>query len=67
MPGSDYARLAGQLAASGVMPQTPCIVVSKVATPQEQSLHTTLGELAHAAALPAPCVILVGAALGNSS
>lgn len=64
MPGPDYARLAAQLAESGVAAQTPCIVVSNVATAKERSLHTTLHELARVAALPAPCVVLVGAALG---
>ena len=64
MPGSNYARLAAQIAESGFGPQTPCIVVSNVATPKEQALRTSLGELAHTSPLPAPCVVLVGNALG---
>jgi uroporphyrin-III C-methyltransferase len=65
MPGSDYARLAAQLMRSGIKQQTPSVVVSNVATEREQFLYTTMQELAHTHPLPAPCVILVGAALAN--
>jgi uroporphyrin-III C-methyltransferase len=64
MPGPDYEHLAGQITQSGFKPQTPCIIVSNVATPQEQTLRTTVNKLAQMSALPAPCVILVGSALG---
>lgn len=67
MPGSDYARLAEQLADAGVAPKTPCIVVSNVGTPREQSIPTKLQDLAKAAPLPAPCVVLVGVALRKSA
>jgi uroporphyrin-III C-methyltransferase len=63
MPGSDYARLSAQITESGFGSQTPCIVVSNVATSKEQALHTNVIGLAQASPLPAPCVILVGAAL----
>ncbi|HLH36808.1 MAG TPA: uroporphyrinogen-III C-methyltransferase [Alloacidobacterium sp.] len=63
MPGPDYAHLAEQITGSGFKPQTPCIIVSSVATPQEQTLRTTVSKLAQTSALPAPCVILVGNAL----
>jgi uroporphyrin-III C-methyltransferase len=63
MPGSDYARLAAQITESGFSPQTPCDIVSNVATPQERRVCTRVDELAQIASLPAPCVILVGNAL----
>lgn len=63
MPGSDYARLAAQIAESGLGPETPCIIISNAATPKEQALPTTVDKLAETAPLPAPCVILVGNAL----
>lgn len=66
MPGSDYARLAAQIAESGFGPDTPCIIVSNVATSKEQSLSTTVGKLVQTEPLPAPCVILAGNALGIS-
>jgi uroporphyrin-III C-methyltransferase len=65
MPGSDYARIAAQLTESGFSPDTPCIVVSKVATSKEQALRISVGQLAQARPLPAPCVLLVGNALGS--
>lgn len=65
MPGPDYARLAAQVAESGFPQHTPCIVVSNVSTPRQQALHTILSDLPHATALPAPCIVLVGAALGR--
>ncbi|HYK36448.1 uroporphyrinogen-III C-methyltransferase [Alloacidobacterium sp.] len=67
MPGSDYAHLFTQITASGFGADTPCIVVSNVATPKEQSLHTTIGKLAQTAPLPPPCVILAGNALTENS
>ncbi len=63
MPGPDYGRLARQLAAAGVSPESPCIIVSGVSTPREQTLHTTVSNLAQTPTLPAPCVVLVGNAL----
>jgi uroporphyrin-III C-methyltransferase len=60
MPGSDYMRLAAQITESGFGPNTHCIVVSNVATPKEQTLHTSVSKLARTSPLPAPCVILVG-------
>jgi uroporphyrin-III C-methyltransferase len=63
MPGSDYARLAAQIRESGFGPETPCIIISNVATSKERSLHTKVNKLAEVSALPAPCVVLVGNAL----
>jgi uroporphyrin-III C-methyltransferase len=60
MPGSDYMRLAAQITESGFGPNTHCIVVSNVATPKEQALHTSVSKLARTSPLPAPCIILVG-------
>ena len=63
MPGSDYEHLSTQLTRSGFGPQTPCVIVSNVATPRESTQRTTVEGLPHTAVLPAPCVILVGNAL----
>jgi uroporphyrin-III C-methyltransferase len=65
MPGSDYARLAAQLTQSGFGSQTPCIIVSNVATPKERAVRISIGQLSQAKPLPAPCVILIGRALGS--
>ena len=63
MPGSNYLRLAEQIVGAGFSLQTPCVIVSNVATPQEQVVHLSVGGLAQTAPLPAPCVVLVGDAL----
>lgn len=63
MPGPDYARLAGQITKSGFGPQTPCVVVSNVATLKERVLRTSVSQLPRTPPLPAPSVILVGKAL----
>ena len=63
MPGSDYARLAAQILASGFGPDTPCVIVSNVSTAKEQTMSTSISHLAETPVLPAPCVILVGDAL----
>jgi uroporphyrin-III C-methyltransferase len=60
MPGSDYAQLAAQITESGFGPETSCIVISKVATPEEQALRTNVSKLGQMSALPAPSLILVG-------
>ncbi|WP_158752090.1 uroporphyrinogen-III C-methyltransferase [Acidobacterium sp. S8] len=63
MPGPDYIRLSSQIRRAGFKGQTPCAIVSSVATPQEQVVHTTVDRLARTSPLPAPCVVLVGDAL----
>ncbi len=54
MPGSDYPRLAAQLAESGFDEQTPCVIVSQVATAKEQSLRTSVGSWLKSNRCPRP-------------
>jgi uroporphyrin-III C-methyltransferase len=61
MPGHDYVRLQKQLLASGVDPETPCLLISRAMRPGE-SFHTTVvGKLSLAPRVYAPAVLLVGA------
>jgi len=60
MPGKDYARLARELLAAGFSADLPCLAVSKVSTPEQSDLRTTLGEFQTAAPLESPTVLLVG-------
>lgn len=60
MPGKDYARLARDLIAAGFSANLPCIAVSKVSTPQQSDIRTTLGEFQKHAPLESPTVLLVG-------
>jgi len=60
MPGYGYAALSERLIAAGLAAETPCAIVSEVATPGERVFRTTLGDLADAPQLPAPTLLFVG-------
>jgi uroporphyrin-III C-methyltransferase len=60
MPGYGYATMSERLEAAGLCKQTPCAIVSQVATPGERVFRTTLGELATAPQLPPPTLLFVG-------
>jgi uroporphyrin-III C-methyltransferase len=66
MPG-EYASVAGDLCSAGLRPSTPCAVVSKVSSPEEQRYQTTLGLLHRAPILPSPCVLIVGDTLATAA
>jgi uroporphyrin-III C-methyltransferase len=66
MPG-EYASVAGDLCRAGLSPSTPCAVVSKVSSPEEQRYQTTLGLLHRARILPSPCVLIVGDTLATAA
>jgi uroporphyrin-III C-methyltransferase len=59
MPG-DYEGIAENLGSAGLSKSTPCAIVSKVSTPDEQWYATTLEMLQDAPVLPSPCVLIVG-------
>jgi uroporphyrin-III C-methyltransferase len=52
--------MSERLIAAGLAAETPCAIVSQVATLGETVFRTTLGELAHAPQLPAPTLLFVG-------
>lgn len=60
MPGHDYDRIFAKLRSAGVAPDTPCVVVSKIAQPDQQVTFTDLRSLASHAALPSPSVLIIG-------
>lgn len=60
MPGHDYDRIVGELRRAGVAADTPCVVVSKIATPDQQVTWTDLRSLATHQALPSPSVLIIG-------
>lgn len=59
MPG-EYGGVAGDLRRAGLSGSTPCAIVSKASSSDEESYYTTLGLLDRAPILPAPCVLIVG-------
>lgn len=66
MPG-EYAGVAEDLCRAGLSTSTPCAVISKVSSPQEQRYQTTLGLLHRAPILPSPCVLIVGDTLATAA
>jgi uroporphyrin-III C-methyltransferase len=60
MPGQDYERLGSDLLGAGIVANTPCVVVSKISSADQQFLRTNVGSLGLVTALPAPAVIIVG-------
>lgn len=61
MPGADHEGLAARLCAEGLEPETPCLVVSRATTTEQQVRLASLASLADAPRYAAPVVIIVGA------
>ncbi|HMK20764.1 MAG TPA: hypothetical protein VK466_00430, partial [Terriglobales bacterium] len=51
---------------AGMRPETPCAVISRASTPEQQILRTTLSRLPQASGLPAPTLLVVGEVLRNA-
>jgi len=64
MPGNNYASIAARLEAAGVGSETPCAVISRASTPQQQQHRTVVGELRCAPKLPSPALLVVGEVVG---
>ncbi len=60
MPGQDYEHIYAELRHAGLAPDTPCVLVSKIAAADQQVAWTTLRSLAEHSALPSPSVLVVG-------
>jgi uroporphyrin-III C-methyltransferase/precorrin-2 dehydrogenase/sirohydrochlorin ferrochelatase len=70
MPGRDLNLLVAEWLAEGLPADLPCAVVSRAAQPDQQVVHTTLGELASIAPAAAPSILIAGWAvreLGETS
>jgi uroporphyrin-III C-methyltransferase len=60
MPGHQYGAIATRLKAAGALDHTPCAIVSRATTQQQQLYPTTIGELHSAPRLPGPTLLVVG-------
>jgi uroporphyrin-III C-methyltransferase len=60
MPGSNYAAISRRLTFAGLGPQTPCAIVSRATTAEQQIHRTTIQELGSTPSLPAPALLIVG-------
>ena len=60
MPGRNFEAVSRRLVNAGLDPATPCLVVSRATTPQQQAHATTVHDLPQAPQLPAPTLLIVG-------
>jgi siroheme synthase len=60
MPGRDLNLLAAEWLAEGLPAELPCAVVSRAAQPDQQVVHTTLGELDTISLAAAPSILIAG-------
>lgn len=60
MPGQHLSELTQNLAERGLAEDTPCVMVSEAARPQQRIVRTILRDLAKLHALPSPSVLIVG-------
>ena len=67
MPGPDYEGTAHRLFDAGMKGNTPCALISRANSPDQQVYHTTVGDLRSAPRHPAPTLLVVGevTALGH--
>lgn len=67
MPGLDYAGLSHWLQESGIVSETPCLVISKASQPEQSVRSATVSQLASLPPLPAPALLIVGRVVSQSS
>jgi uroporphyrin-III C-methyltransferase len=60
MPGHDFGEIARRLRKAGMAGETPCAVVSRATTADQQLHVTTVGELPAAPWFAAPALLIVG-------
>jgi len=60
MPGVDYSGVASWLLESGMVADTPCLVISKASQRDQAMCSTTLARLASRSPLPSPALLIVG-------
>ena len=60
MPGTHYGEVVERLIENGLLPETPCVVVSQATRAQQQVRWSNIAALSSEAQLPAPSILLVG-------
>jgi uroporphyrin-III C-methyltransferase len=60
MPGRNYGELAAKLMTAGLRDETPCAIVSRATTNNQQVHRTTVANLHSAPRLPSPALLVVG-------
>jgi siroheme synthase len=60
MPGQNYSDVSAKLRAAGLAGETPCAVISRATTPQQQTHRSTVAGLHGSPRLAAPTLLVVG-------
>ncbi|MGC2450648.1 MAG: uroporphyrinogen-III C-methyltransferase [Candidatus Sulfotelmatobacter sp.] len=60
MPGTNYRQLATRLSCAGLRGDTPCLVVARASTAEQQLHLTTIEQLHNLSLLPSPSLVIVG-------
>jgi uroporphyrin-III C-methyltransferase len=63
MPGHHYSEIARKFRSAGLSDETPCAIISRATTSDEQVFSTNVGNLADAPRLPAPTLLVIGEVL----
>jgi uroporphyrin-III C-methyltransferase len=66
MPGPDCAEVSRWLAESGIVAETPCLVISKASQREQVVSSTTVSLLASLPSSPAPALLIVGRVASHS-
>ena len=66
MPGRDYSTIARQLRSAGLSDETPCAIISRATTAEEQVFSTNIKNLEKAPHLPAPTLFVIGEVLRHA-
>jgi uroporphyrin-III C-methyltransferase len=66
MPGHHYSEIARKFRAAGLSEETPCAIISRATTSEEQVFSTNVGNLADAPRLPAPTLLVIGGVLRHA-
>ncbi len=66
MPGHRYSEIAHKLRAAGLRAETPCAIISRATTPDEQIFSTSVESLVDAPHLPAPTLLVIGEVLRHA-
>ena len=60
MPGSNYIEISSRITAAGFAEETPCAIISRATTPEQQIYRTTVSDLPGAPTLASPTLLVVG-------
>ena len=66
MPGHDYSNIAHKLRSAGLGDETPCAIISRATTSEEQVFSTNVENLRSAPHFPAPTLLVIGEVLRHA-